>query len=72
MDTRVIYISKDTNIAKHLFYIHGKNVVVIAEKVSNNIAFGCNSHDIDRLRIFERYNHVHIIFTFHPILVCFC
>jgi len=40
---------KELNVAKHLFHLHKKYVVVLADKVPNNIVFVCKSHYIDCL-----------------------
>jgi hypothetical protein len=49
MSTRCAPICKDPNVAKHLFLLHDKYVIVSADKASNNIVFVCKSHYIDCL-----------------------
>jgi hypothetical protein len=40
---------KEPNVDKHLSHLHNKYVVVLADKVPNNIVFVCKSHYIDSL-----------------------
>jgi hypothetical protein len=47
MSTRSTLIFKYSNVAKHLSLLHGKYVIVSADKAPNNIVFVCKSHYID-------------------------
>jgi hypothetical protein len=49
MSTRSKSIFKDPNVAKHLYLLHDKYVIVSADKAPNNIVFVCKSHYIDCL-----------------------
>ena len=49
MSTRSTLIFKYSNVAKHLSLLHGKYVIVSADKAPNNIVFVCKSHYIDCL-----------------------
>jgi hypothetical protein len=49
MSTRSTSVFKDPNVAKHLSLLHGKYVIVSADKAPNNIVFVCKSHYIDCL-----------------------
>ena len=51
MSTRSTSIFKDPNVAKHLFFLHDKYVIVSADKAHNNIVFVCKSHYVDCLII---------------------
>jgi membrane-bound ClpP family serine protease len=44
MITRFMSIFRDPNVAKHLFLLYDKYVIVSADKVPNNILFVCKSH----------------------------
>jgi hypothetical protein len=44
MSTRSKSIFKDPNVAKHLYLLHDKYVIVSADKAPNNIVFVCKSH----------------------------
>ena len=50
MITRFMSIFRDPNVAKHLFLLYDKYVIVSADKVPNNILFVCKSHQIDCLK----------------------
>jgi hypothetical protein len=49
MSTRSTSIFKDPNVAKHLSLLHGKYVIVSADKAPNNIVCVCKSHYVDCL-----------------------
>ena len=49
MSTRSKSFLKDPNVAKHLFLLYDKYVIVSADKASKNIVFVCKSHYIDCL-----------------------
>ena len=49
MSTRTTSIFKDPNVAKHLSLLHGKYVIVSADKATNKISFVCQSHYVDCL-----------------------
>jgi len=51
MSTRSTSIFKDPNVAKKLFFLHDKYVIVSADKAHNNIVFVCRSHYVDCLII---------------------
>ena len=44
MNIRSTSIYKDPNVAKHLYFLHDKYVIVPADKAPNNISFVCKSH----------------------------
>jgi hypothetical protein len=47
MRTRSTSIFKDPNVAKHLYLLHDKYVIVSADMAPNNIVFVCKSHYIE-------------------------
>jgi hypothetical protein len=49
MSTRTTSICKDPNVAKHLFLLHDKYVIVSPDKATNMISFVCKSHYVDCL-----------------------
>jgi hypothetical protein len=44
MSSRCTSIFKDPNVAKHLFFLHDKYVIVSADKAHSNIVCVCKSH----------------------------
>ena len=51
MSSRCTSIFKDPNVAKHLFFLHDKYVIVSADKAYSNIVCVCKSHYVDCLII---------------------
>jgi hypothetical protein len=51
MSSRCTSIFKDPNVAKHLFFLHNKYVIVSADKAHSNIVCVCKSHYVDCLII---------------------
>ena len=50
MSTHFTSIFKDPNVAKHLFFLHDKYIIVSADKAPNNIVYVCKSHYVDGVR----------------------
>ena len=49
MSTHSTSTFKDSNVAKHLSFLHDNCVIVSADKTPNNIVFVCKSHYVDGL-----------------------